>query len=254
MHIWGTIAGGILGYLIIGWPGILLGGAIGYIFDKRRSRVKQSHELREGLYIEAIFSVLGYVAKADGRVSPQEIYYAERAMQSMELNPQQKEMAVRYFRRGKSPDFDFEGVMQKFAKKLGRNTNLKRIFLGIQLEAALADGHLGKEEERVIYRIADILGIQRQVVEIILSRYQVGEQGQRAPETAATDQDYELLGLTRNAKLNDVKRAYRRKISQYHPDKLVAKGLPDEMMKYANSMSEKLNSAYRRIKQDLKNA
>lgn len=252
----GTLIGAFLGFLMSGPLGILFGAGIGYMFDRRRSRVRQTTELREGLYIKAIFSVLGYISKADGRVSPQEIQYAQHAMKSFELNPRQTEMAMEHFRRGKSANFDFEGVMRRVNKNLGRNTNLKLIFLTVQIEAALADGHLGVKEKEIIYRVAEIFRFGRSVADDILSRYRVGgqRQDQQTPGTAATDQDYEILGLTRDANLAEVKRAYRRKISQFHPDKLIAKGLPDEMMTYANSMSEKLNSAYKRIQKDIKHA
>ena len=65
-----------------------------------------------------------------------------------------------------------------------------------------------------------------------------------APSPASLDQAYAQLGLTRQASDAEVKRAYRKLVSQYHPDKLVARGLPEEMMEVAKTRVREINTAY----------
>jgi DnaJ like chaperone protein len=57
-----------------------------------------------------------------------------------------------------------------------------------------------------------------------------------------------ILGADKNLTDKELKRAYRRLLAQHHPDKLVAKGLPDEMIKLANDKTQEIISAYELIK------
>ncbi len=276
MGWWGSIAGGTLGFMVGGPLGAVVGAAIGHSTQRRaRKQIDFDsqadfggedalNERRQLAVFSATFSVLGYVSKADGRVSVEEVEYAKAAMDRMELNSEQKKFAIESFRHGKSSNFNFDGVMRQLNFELGRDKNLKRVFLGFQIEVAFADGILGAEEKSIIHKIGDYLGITRFEVEHLIVQYEdLTNQGQyngdqyrqdnyqkSSRSNIASDEDYNLLGLKRNASLAEVKRAYHSKIRQYHPDKLISKGLPEEMMKFANEKSEKLNGAYQRIRKE----
>ena len=62
------------------------------------------------------------------------------------------------------------------------------------------------------------------------------------------EDDYALLELNASATDADLKRAYRRLMSRHHPDKLIARGLPEEMVKVATEQTQAIKAAYERIK------
>src|SRR5262245_38450843 len=108
--IWtGKILGAIFGFLIGGPIGAVLGLLIGHYFDLSRMghwRTTSTHTRAQDVFFKATFSVMGHIAKADGRVSEQEIQVAEKIMRNMLLSSQLKLQAIHYFNQGKSPYFD----------------------------------------------------------------------------------------------------------------------------------------------------
>ena len=165
-----------------------------------------------------------------------------------------RKTAINLFQQGKSPDFPLDEVLSQFYKECNRRTDLIRMFLEIQMQEAFADGVLDRKEERLLLQICAKLRIsrfdyERLKIQLLAQRrfYRQGPHYQR-PESKSSLQDaYGVLGLTPAATEAEVKKAYRRLMNQNHPDKLVAKGLPEEMMKLAKEKTQKISKAYETI-------
>ncbi|MEN8214100.1 MAG: co-chaperone DjlA, partial [Pseudomonadota bacterium] len=208
----------------------------------------------------ATFSVMGHIAKADGQVTHDEIQIAEALMQQMDLDGEQRKLAMGLFRQGKSAGFDLDGVLDQFRQQLGRQRNLLRIFIEIQVQLAYSDGVIHPAEEKILLLVCRQLGIRqaeyRAIVYLVkASGHFAGEERQRqgrertAATSAATIKDaYEVLGVDASTSDAEVKKAYRRLLSRHHPDKLVSKGLPEEMMKVAADKTHQIKQAYEMIK------
>lgn len=251
MAWWGRVIGGVLGQMAFGPLGILLGYAIGSQFDKRKASVGRSgwnsQERMQTAFFTATFSVLGYVAKVDGHVSPQEVQFAEHVMRSMQLNDEMRDAAIKLFRQGKQYDFELEPVLTQFDKECRNRKNLKRMFVEILLGGAMCDGRIDPIESDAIRDIADMLGISgREFSELYSSVSSGGQTADGSP--ASLSEDYKTLGLSEEADDAEVKRAYRRKMSRLHPDKLVSQGLPDEMIDIATEKTKQVRAAYERIR------
>ncbi len=257
MPWWGRVVGGTLGAVVGGPIGAVLGYVAGGFFDKG---VKQnfdgefsSNDRRQTTFYAATFSVLGYIAKLDGYVSPREIQYAENIMRHMSLDQDQRNLAVELFRAGKEDDFQVGPVLQQFAKECGNRRNVKMVFLEIQISGAMSDGSLDAIEIDALEFIAEILGFNRSEFNSILQSLSSQHSSSvREARGVSLSEDYKLLGLKEGASRDEVKRAYRRKMSQYHPDKLVSKGLPDEMIDIATERTKQFRAAYERIQTELK--
>jgi len=122
----------------------------------------------------------------------------------------------------------------------------------ILLHAIYADGSKSVEEDRILQHLAQILGfspLQLSHLESMISANLAGP-GASSPQSSATQltQAYALLGVDVSASDSEVKKAYRRMMSQHHPDKLVSKGLPEEMIKLANEKTQQIKKAYDLIK------
>ncbi|MEO5343115.1 MAG: co-chaperone DjlA [Gammaproteobacteria bacterium SHHR-1] len=262
MAWWGKLVGSAFGLLVAGPLGALLGAALGHRFDKGLAHLGQEPELLEGdkervqmAFFTATFSVMGAVAKSDGHVTREEIALAESVIRDMELNPSQREIAIRLFNEGKSADFPLDEVIEQLRRECRRRKNLLRMFIEIQLQGAYADGALHPAEEALLLRLCRQLGLSELSFRLLRQRMEAERRfsgstgrGQRARSGPRLEAAYQLLGLTRQASEAEIKRAYRRLMSQHHPDKLVSKGLPEEMIKVAEQKTIEIKQAYEQIK------
>jgi DnaJ like chaperone protein len=261
MSWWGKVLGGTFGFIMGGPLGAVLGAALGHSFDKGMAGLADAEwqaapgaqQRTQLAFFTATFSVMGRLAKADGRVSEDEIAFAKAVMAQMMFSAEQKKLAIELFSQGKQPDFDLEGVLQQFRRECHRRHTLMQMFLEIQLQAAYADGTLHPAERELLLHVFDILGFSRHEFDHLDAMVRAARSGGGyAPRGEAPgptlDEDYAVLDVKKSAGDAEVKKAYRRLMSQHHPDKLVAKGLPEEMIKLANEKTQQIRKAYERIK------
>ena len=267
MSWWGKAVGGAFGFFLGGPLGALLGMALGHQFDHGFEGIladghtsQADMERIQAAFFTTTFSVMGCLAKTDGRVSEDEIEMAKRVMLQMQLNEQQRKAAINLFNEGKQPNFIIDDVLRQFRKEAHRRTNLMQMFLEIQVYAAFADGLLHEKEEDLLQHIFRMLGFSRFDYERIVGRVQAEmhmgsrqqyQGGRAAPSSASmSDTDaYAILGVDRGSSDKEVRNAYRRLMNQHHPDKLVAKGMPEEMIKIATEKTHKIRAAYDQIKE-----
>lgn len=262
MAWWGKLAGGAFGFMLGGPLGAVLGATLGHQFDKGLGSLEGdflkvgSQERVQTAFFTATFSVMGHLVKADGRVSESEIAVASNIMAQMQLNEGQRKAAIELFNTGKASSFPLDEAVEQLRFECRHRTTLLQMFLEIQVQAALADGHLHVQERRMLGRISGQLGFPPDFIEQILRfiRGTAHEGGAgRVPEHGFSLQDaYDILGVKHSVGDADLKKAYRRLMNQHHPDKLVAKGLPDEMMKIATEKTQQIQKAYDLIRDNRK--
>jgi DnaJ like chaperone protein len=164
MSWWGKALGGAFGFMIGGPLGALMGIAFGHTFDRGLGGMESvewgaDQERIQAAFFTATFSVMGYIAKADGRVTRDEIKLAEAVMDRLGLNAEMRSSARRLFNEGKSDDFPIDEVMDQFRREIHRRTTLVQMFLEIQLQAAYADGVMHPAEKEVLVNICHHLGV-----------------------------------------------------------------------------------------------
>ncbi|UCB55585.1 MAG: co-chaperone DjlA [Thiotrichales bacterium] len=253
MAWWGKIIGGTFGFMLGGPLGALLGAALGHNFDRGLKLTDEfggvaygDVERVQAAFFTATFSIMGHVAKADGKVTQAEIANSEAIMARMQLDPQQRQAAIKLFNEGKADDFPLEDVLTQFRKECHRRISLIQMFLEIQISTAFSDQKLHPAERKILYQIADALGISRTQLDHLF--HLAGGVASPKTEKAAIKEAYEILGVKKDAPDAEIKKAYRRLMNQHHPDKLVSKGLPEEMIKLANEKTQQIKEAYDLIK------
>jgi DnaJ like chaperone protein len=259
MGWWGKLIGGAFGYMLGGPLGALLGAAVGHGFDRGlRGAVKTAASDQERVqtaFFTATFAVMGHLAKVDGRVSRDEIALAEAVMSQMDLNAEMRRTAINLFNEGKAGDFPLDEVLDQFRRECRRRITLIQMFIEIQLQAAYADGSLHAAEERLLLRVCERLGypvaLFRRLEAMMRAEHNWRRRapGGPPPQGPSVADAYALLNLESGAGQSEVKRAYRRLMSQHHPDKLVAKGLPEEMVRIANQKTQEIRKAYEVIRE-----
>ncbi|AOY88325.1 molecular chaperone DjlA [Marinobacter salinus] len=257
--LFALILGGLIGYAFGKFPGFLVGAAIGaFLFNRMKSRLIGKLQNIQSGFVESVFAVMGALCKADGVVSRDEIQMAESMFVRFRLNADQKTKARAAFNRGKEPDFDLDAELSHFLQMSGRQPAFLQMFLQVQVSAVAADGIIHPSEHEMLVRIARGLGLPESQVdqlEAMLRGAHTGQTGAGAGQRSTTqqiDDAYKVLGVSPSASDADIKKTYRKLMSENHPDKLAGKGLPESMREMAEERTREISHAYDVIKETRK--
>ena len=265
----GGLIGGVIGFKLGNVLGMFVGFFVGYKIEQFiNSEVNPNQsggfggnqKAVQDSFFEALFLLMGKIAKADGVVTPQEIRQAEAIFNHMRLTPHLRKRAIHLFNQGKESNFDVNPALKKFARLSRRSLSLRQIFLEMLIDVAEADGTINSNEWRIIDRACDTLRYPKQLLLAMLKmrgfRQQHNQQSSghssgnqyRRPSNGAPD-PFTVLGVDRNDSKATIRKAYKKLMSQHHPDKLIAKGLPPEMIKVAEEKAKKIQVAWEEVKQ-----
>ena len=171
-------------------------------------------------------------------------------MQKLGMTTEHRQQAIALFKRGADPVFDIEPTVKKFMAVCGHTKDLKQMLLVYLIVTALADGHFHPAEEALLADIAGHLGYNqaafKHLMDMVLNQSHFA--GGQANTAAALDDAYKALGVTKDSTDQEIKRAYRKLISQYHPDKLIGQGMPEDMIAMATEQAKEIQLAYELIK------
>ena len=264
------VALALMGLFFGGFRGLVLGAllGIGARFVLRNvvigGGMRQPSQLD---FLDSSFAVMGALAKADGVVTRDEIDSAKRIFDMLRLSEAQREQARDAFKRGKAPEFDLDAEIDRLRGAIGFGRGpLLRLFLQLQVMAVAADGRVHTAEHTMLVHIARGLGLTERDVAQLEALLRTAGTGagagagpgagtgrgagpRAAPSASRLDDAFAALGLVHDATDAEIKRAYRRLVSQNHPDKLATRNLPDSMKKLAEERIREINVAYELIKE-----
>ncbi len=280
--MYGKIVGALIGLAVLKLPGLILGLLIGYLFDKiyaqefsnkggfARFFSSQTSLQQQAIFFHALFSSLGHISKADGQVTQEEIAVATALMDNMQLSDGARKEAQQAFREGKEKDFPLEQMLSEFKAHCHSRRDVLQVFLEILISAACADGKITQQELLVLEKIAKSLGFQQKDLHFLISTYEAEQRfrssfhqqsagGSRSRQrqqqyqkysSANSLQDaYKILGANESDDDKAIKRAYKKQMSLHHPDKLSAKGLPDQAIELAKNKTQDIQAAYELVKE-----
>ncbi len=254
MNFWyGKAVGAVLGLLLSrSFLGVFIGVVLGHLYDRFAQRkalggVQNQAQLISFHFFRATFRFMGRLAKADGRVSEAEIAAATQIMQHLRLQGKQRQAAIDYFTQGKDPATDLDSDFSLLKTVFHSRQDLLIIFLEIQFSVAYADGELSPNEKQLLERLRRSLDVDTSLFQAVHDRVLAAlqsAQGSQVNNAAQLKNAYAVLGVDESINDVDLKKAYRKLMSQHHPDKLVAKGLPEEMMTLAKEKTQAIQTAY----------
>jgi len=242
-----------VGLLVDGFSGAFVGGVIGFVLSRVAGvLVRNKLQRVQSQFLESTFAVMGALCKADGVVTRDEIRVTEQLFLRLRLSPEQTTAAKAAFNRGKAADFDLDAEVDRFAQSARGGSVLFQLFLQVQLLAVAADGQVHPAEHEMLVRVARRLGLTENDVARLEALLRAAATGSAdlsgAPPQQRLDDAYAALGVTPEADVDEIKRAYRNLMSENHPDKLAAKGLPESMREIAEERAREINAAYDLIK------
>jgi DnaJ like chaperone protein len=257
--VFGKVIGGFIGLIAGSLPGLVIGVLVGHAFDRALGNAlsfgsSDNIERIKSSFFETTFLLSGYVAKVDGRISQSEIDHTEQLIAQMGLVAEQRQRAIELFRRGAAGDFAMEPVVAAFVQSGGRHRQLQQMLLLFLISLAQADQGMMPTEHAALVRIAAAMGIGAAQLDRLLrmAQAQSGFQQQQGGTTTARgsslEDAYRALGIESAATDKEVKRAYRKLMSEHHPDKLIARGVPEAMIKLATERTQEIQTAYELIR------
>lgn len=198
----------------------------------------------------ALFALMGRLSKIDGRVSSQEVDYATSVMQLLDLSPRQRQEAIDYFELGKQLDTDVLLLIEELVAYIGRGSELARLFMKVQLRLVFCKGSMRLKEKMLLRDAAEVLGFDKPTFLEFCAEFHSGHQryyGLTPRSSGLLVEAYNTLRLLPDARNEEVRPAYLRLMTRYHPDKLNQENLSEEAMREAQEKASKIRSAYEEI-------
>jgi DnaJ like chaperone protein len=258
MSIIGKVVGAVLGLILFHNPiGLLIGAMLGHVYDAAVTRLRPPSMGRG--FVEPLFAFAGALSKSDGRVSEPEIAATEALMVRLRLDGSQRKVAIERFGVGKQAGFDPSLVIADLKQWASGRRDLAFIVLDLLLDLVYAEGSLAQSKLELVRKLCWALGVSDHELAALsaMKGYGPARQGPRGygprpPPSSSRPSDidpYAVLGVERGASEREVKHAYRKLMSQHHPDKL-GSGVPDELKRRAEDRAREINAAYEHIKSE----
>lgn len=236
----GKIFGGSIGLMLGGPLGALLGATIGHALVDQQPGQGASFtalERKQAIFFTAVFAMLGKMAKADGVVTKDELNIVERFMtDNLRLDANARKMAIGIFNEAKDSADSFDAYARQFGQVFYNEPQLRQMFYELLFRLAMADGVLHPNEDSLLKQAVSLLNLPGDYYENL--------RRQLVKDLAPL---YAMLGISESASDMEVKKAYRKLATEYHPDKIISQGLPDDFQKFAEDKFKEINDAYETI-------
>ena len=243
----GKMVGGTIGFALAGPLGAIAGAAFGHAFDttaennlSEKRPTLSNGETTQLTFFVAAFSMLAKLVKADGHIEKVEIDTIERFMvEDLNLDPESRGYARNIFQTALHSHETFEQFAAQFYQQFQYKPQFLELLIDILLRVAVADGGLNENEERIIYSAVRIFNFSEAKYQTFRSKY-----------VSDVEKYYAVLGCSSKDSDDRIKQQYRKLAQDYHPDKIVSKGLPEEFVKFATDKFREIQHAYDTIKQE----
>ena len=235
MSVWGKIIGGVGGLMIGGPIGALIGAVAGHAVDKARSNSGEPEDATKSVAFTIATIALGAkMAKADGVVTRDEVDAFKRVFR---VPPEDVKDVSRVFDQARKDSRGFEPYARQIAGMFADNPAVLEELLYCLTLIARADGVMHPEEVKYLRSVADIFGLDDHAFERITE----------VSGDLETSDPYKILGVSRDMTNDEIKSAYRSLVRENHPDKLIADGLPEELIDMATEKLAAINDAFDKV-------
>ncbi|MFC1868139.1 co-chaperone DjlA [Thermodesulfobacteriota bacterium] len=245
MGWFGKLTFGTMGMLFGGPLGAIAGAALGHhLVDKKENAANRTipigrTEQSQAAYFVSIFSILGKLAKADGKVTRDEIAVVEEFITTLNIPEQEKRFAKQVFSEAKDSTYSIDDFAMQLYLINREQPTILLSFMNLLFKVALADGNLHPAEEAALKRVKEIFRISDQQFDNMKSVY-----------FQDVNSYYKTLNCTPENTNKDIKSNYKKLVKDFHPDTIISKGLPEEFVQFATTRFQEIQGAYEKIRQE----
>ena len=237
MSFWKAGIGGMIGFTIGGPIGGILGAIIGSRLSDKNQRQPSNNQKNQAAFFTALFACFAKIAKADGRVSREEVDTVDLFIKSkFRFPPEQRAFAIEIFNHAKDDQNSFEDYARQLSSLLSSDPSSLIMFYELLFELSMADGYLDPSEEKLLLQAIKIFNLDPDLMRINKKKF-----------GANVADAYAILGVDQSMSFEQIKKAYQRKRKEFHPDTLVSKGLPEELLDKAKDKFIEIQSAFEEI-------
>ena len=237
-----SLIGGMIGGAFGGPLGAVLGAVLGSKLGSQKKQSFSSNERNQAAFFTALFACLAKVAKADGVVSREEVDKVDSFIkEKFQFPPDQRAFAIQIFNQAKDDSYSFQDYAAQLASLLSQSKNSLIMFYELLFELAMADGVLHASEESLLKEVPHIFKIRSDLFEELKAKF----------DNQASDA-YVILGVDQDMSLQEIKKEYQKKRREFHPDTLISKGLPEELLEKAKEKFIQIQQAYEEIEKQKK--
>lgn len=240
MSIWGKFAGAAAGFALGGPLGALLGAVAGhYAVDKKTGGVAddESRPQRQIAFTIGVIALGAKMAKADGQVTRDEV---DAFKQVFHIPAQEMKNVARVFNLAKQDVAGYESYAGQLAGLFGKGSPVLEDVLDGLYHIAKADGVVHPGEAEFLESVAAIFGFEGADFARVRERHVQPDQ----------EDPYVILGVSRDMSMAGIKKAYRKLVTENHPDKHIAAGMPEEFIELATEKLAHINDAFDRIEKE----
>ena len=236
MTIWGKIIGSATGFAFGGPIGALLGGAAGHALDKFKTKEKLPEELalKQIGFTIGVIVLSAKMAKADGKVTKSEI---KAFKEKINVPDNEIKNVARLWDQAKKTTDGFEVYAKQISNLLEKNSSVLEELLNLLVIIAEADGKITNLEKIYLKEVSDIFGFSEQDFERICSS-----------KLDKNIDPYQTLGVLKNAPLEEIKNKWKMLAMKHHPDRLIAQGIPQDIIETNTYRLKEINNAWDLIK------
>jgi len=227
----------MIGFTIGGPIGGILGALIGSKLSDKNQRQPSNNQKNQAAFFTALFACFAKIAKADGRVSREEVDKVDYFIKSkFRFPPEQRGFAIEIFNHAKNDQNSFEDYARQLSSLLSSDPSSLIMFYELLFELSMADGYLDPSEEKLLFQAIKIFNLDPDLMSINKKKF-----------GANYADAYAILGVDQSMSFKEIKKAYLRKRKEFHPDTLVSKGLPEELLDKAKDKFIEIQSAFEEI-------
>ena len=242
MSFWKAGIGGMIGFTIGGPIGGILGAIIGSKLGDKEQVRPSINQKNQAAFFTALFACFAKIAKADGQVTREEVDKVDHFIKERFKFPSdQRAFAIQVFNHAKDDNNSFKDYASQLSSLLSTNQSALVMFYELLFELSMADGYLDPTEEEILNEAIPIFGLDPDLFK--LNKRKFG---------ADISDAYAVLGVTKDMSYKEIKTAYQRKRKEFHPDTLLSKGLPEELLEKAKDRFIEIQSAFEEIEKQIK--
>ena len=256
-NTWGQVLGLMVGALLsfrFGLLGFMLGIFLGNKLDEaiaqqqRKTYRSRKRQFWNNQTITLAYQLFGHLAKIDGHITQKSIDIIENSLNSFKLSTKARTLAKQAFQKGKEANFSYHTTIQKLQISLMLNPNIKNSIARIAIQLVEQDQHASIKKKHRLAEMLRSLGIIQFNSNWQGHHFHQGRNNQQPIQ--GLNWAYNILGVTATTPWTEVKRKYRKMLSDHHPDRLHAKGKPSDIaIKRANEKTIDIKKAYQVIKE-----